>query len=382
VPGSQRPADLGRTLGRAGLIALVWASAVLGRPAAADEWTLQTGIHLDAWSGEGQDGRQILAPFALGFQAPRWGVGLRGAYGNAETDPGGSVTGFVDTTLSGHVRLTVKEIEIRLGLDLDLPTGVSRLKASQVAAFADEDLVALDRFGEGFDVNPTVLAYRGFGGAGVGVGVGYLRTGEYDPTRDTPGDDLDPGDEITVAVLGDAYVGDVIRVIGRASYTAFTTDRQGGRQTFRQGDELDFRVSVEWRPEPWFAELTLRDLVRFKAERPDAGGGLGTEPRNSSGNDFRAALTAGYILTDAWTLQGTAAVRHVSANDYPSADPLHDGGRTKVAVGPAVVWSPTRTFAVDAGVAYFVLDARRSPIFPRGGTFHGVHAALQVTYRF
>jgi hypothetical protein len=369
-------------LSRAAGLALALVCVAVGRPAGADEWTLQTGAHLDVWSGDDQDGHQVLAPFSLAFDTPNWGASLRGAYGNSETDPGGSVTGFVDTTLSGYYRLAVRGTEIRFGLDLDLPTGVSRLKPGQAAAFADEDLVALDRFGEGFDVNPTIVAYRSFGAVGLGVGLGYLLTGEYDPTRDTPDDDLDLGDELTVAVLGDAYLGDVIRVLGRASYTAFGADRTDGRKTFQQGDELDFRVSAAWRPEPWFVEVVVRDIVRFKAERPDGTGALATEPSNSNGNDLRGSVTVGYILTDAWTVTGTVAVRHVFANDYPSDDGLYDGGRTKVAVGPAVTWSPTRTFAIDASVAYFVLDAERSPVFPRAGTFHGVHAALLVTYRF
>ncbi len=372
---------------RVGLAALALVLAGTGgRPAAADEWTLQTGVHLDAYDGPGQRGYQLLAPFGLAFDTPRWGASLRGAFGTSERDPGegprGAVTGFVDTTLSGYLRLVVAGVEVRGALDLDLPTGQSRLSRRQAAAFADEDLNALDRFGEGLDVNPSVLAYRSFGAFGLGIAVGYLLTGEFDPTRETPADDLDPGDELTVAVLGDTDLADVLHLLVRASYTTFGADRRGGRRVFREGDEIDVRAVLTWRPEPWFAELTVRDIVRLKAERPDAAGRLRTEPHRSSGNDLRASVSVGYILADTVTVQGTAAVRYLAENGYPPADPLHDGGRVKIALGPAVTWSPTRTFAVDAGVAYFVLDAERSPAFPRPGTFHGVHADLRITYRF
>lgn len=375
----------GRWLSRVGILGL--GVAVVGVPwAAADEWTLRTGVHVDAWSGSGQSGHEILAPFSLAFDTPDWGVSFRGAYGNAERNPGdapeGSITGFTDTTLSGYYRLTIAQTDIQAGLDLGLPTGVSRLKARQLPALQDRDLVALDRFGKGFDINPTIVAYRNFGAVGVGLGLGYLKTGEYDQTADTPNDDFDPGDELTVVALGDAYVADVVRVLARASYTYFTADERGGVKAFREGDELDFRVTAEWRPEPWYATVTLRDVVRFKAERPDAAGRFTTEPRNSNGNDLQAAVTVGYILTDAWTVEGSAAVRHVAANDYPVGDPLRDGGRTKVAFGPSVAWSPTRTFSIAAGVAYFILEAKQSPLFPRDSTFRGVHADVRVTYRF
>lgn len=372
---------------RAGLAVLTLALAGAGaRPAGADEWTLQTGIHVDAYDGPGQSGHQLLAPFGLAFDTPRWGASLRGAFGNSERDPGGAprgaVTGLVDTTLSGYLRLAAAGVEWLGALDLDLPTGKSRLSRRQAAAFTDEDLNALDRFGEGLDVNPSVVAYRSFGAFGLGIGVGYLLTGEFDPTRDTPADDLDPGDELTVAVLGDTDLADVLHVLLRASYTTFGADRRGGRRVFREGDEIDVRAVLTWRPEPWFAELTVRDVVRLKAERPDGAGRLRAEPHRSAGNDLRVAASLGYILADTLTVQGTAAVRYVAANGYPAADPLHDGGRVKVALGPAVTWSPTRTVAVDAGVAYFVLDVERSPTFPRPGTFHGVHADFRITYRF
>lgn len=362
-------------------------SVMGGAPAAAQEWTVRTGVHVDAWSGVGQNGHEVLAPFTLAFDTPNWGASLRTAFGNAEHSLGGdtpraSMTGLTDTTLSGYYRLSTGRWEIQAGLDMDLPTGVSRLRTRDLPAIQDEDLVALDRFGEGFDLNPTIIVYYNFGSIGIGAGLGYLRTGEYDPTKDIPADDFDPGDELTAALLGDFYVAQIVRVSARASYTYFTADRRGGVKVFREGDEVDLRASAEWRPEPWYVVVTVRDIIRMKAERIDTSGRLQTEPRNSNGNDFRGGVTVGYILNDTWTIEGSAAVRHVSANDYPTGDALRDGGRTKYAFGPAVTWSPTRTFSVAGGFAFFILDVEQSPVFPRAGTIHGVHADLRVTFRF
>jgi hypothetical protein len=373
---------------RATALRLVVSAALLlgaAAGAAADEWTVRTGIHLDLWDGAGQSGHQVLAPYALSFDTPSWGASIRGAYGVSDRDPIGggadSITGFTDTTLSGYYRFVAAETEFRLGLDLDLPTGKSRLSVRQVLSVQDEDLVALERFGEGFDVNPNLRIYRNFGVFGLGLGVGYLITGKYDPTE-APNDDLDPGNELTIALLGDVYATDTIRVIGRASYTYFSADERRGSDVFREGDEIDLLVTAEWRPEPWWVAVTLRDIVRFKAERADAAGRLVTESRNSHGNDIRGGVTVGYIFNDVWTAQGAVDVRHVLANDYPTGDPLRDGGRTKVAVGPTVTFTPHRRFAVEAGFRYFIMDVEASPFFPRSGTINGIHADLRLTYRF
>ena len=367
--------------------ALALATAGAAASAAADEWTARTGVHLDAWSGAGQDGHQVLAPLSLFLDTPLWGIGIRGAVGTSERDPGagrpsGEFTGLTDTTLSGYYRLIVADVEIRFGLNLDLPTGVARLKTRDLAAIQDEDLALLERFGEGFDVNPTVSAYRNFGRFGIGAGVGYLRTGEYDTTKDVPNDDIDPGDELTVTALADFFLADALRLVTSASYTTFGSDELGGREIFREGYEIDLRASLEWRPEPWWVVVSVRDIVRLKAERLDAAGRLRTEPRNSRGNDLRGSVIVGYIFDDVWTVEGVVEVKHVLANDYPETDPLFDGGRTKVAVGPTLVWTPHRRFGIETGIRYFFMDVDRSPFFPRAGTINGVHADLRITYRF
>jgi hypothetical protein len=162
----------------------------------------------------------------------------------------------------------------------------------------------------------------------------------------------------------------------------FSEDELGGRETFKEGDELDFRLSLEWRPEPWWIVVSVRDIVRFKADRLDASGQLRTEPFNSRGNDIRGSVVVGYIIDDAWTVMGAVEFKHVFANDYPSNNVLYDGGRTKVAIGPTVNWLPHRRFGIEGGFRYFFMDVERSPFFPQAGTIHGVHADLRVMYRF
>jgi hypothetical protein len=394
VKGAAVDRQAGRRTGRGrhiiGVLLLSGAAWLLATPAAADQWTLRSGAHLDAWSANQSSGQgtgyEVLVPLGIFYDTPTWGLSARGSVGSSKHDldnaPSASMTGFTDTTVSGYYRGRVSGTEIRFGLDLDLPTGVSSLKTRDLPAVQDEDLVALQRFGEGFDVNPTIIVYRSFGEWGLGGGVGYLWTGEYDPTEDIANDDFDPGDELTVSLLGDVFLGDVWRLVGRAAYTHYTEDERGGVNIFHEGDQIDVGASLEWRPEPWWAVVTLRDIYRFTAERLNPGGLLIDELQNSRGNEIRGTVTVGYIIDDIWTVRGVADVRYVAANDYASSDPLYDGGRFKFAIGPGVTWTWSRTLAVDASVRYFYLDAERSPIFPAGATINGVHADLRVTYRF
>lgn len=375
------------------VVAVLGAAATLALgtgPAAADQWTARTGVHVDAWSADSSSGQgsgsQVLVPLGIWYDTPRWGASARGSFGTANHDLDGvstdSITGLTDSTVSGYYRLRAGETEIRLGLDMDLPTGVSRLKTRQIPAVMDEDLVALQRFGEGFDINPTVIVYRSFGQWGLGGGIGYLWTGEYDPTKDIPSDDFNPGDELSASVVADVFLGDVWRLLGRIAYTYYSRDERGGVETYREGDELDLGATLEWRPEPWWASVTLRDIYKFKAERLNAAGQLADEAENSFGNEVRGNITVGYILDEMWSVRGMVDVRYVAANDYASSDPLYDGGRFKVAIGPGVTWSLGRTLAVDGSVRYFYLDSERSPLFSKGATINGVHADVRLSYRF
>ncbi len=382
-----------RDLGLAGLTALAITLLPVGpmaRSAGADEWTFRTGGRIDYYSADkasGQgNGRQILLPYGLWYDTPSWGLSARGTYGNSQHQldgqPDASITGFADTTVGGYYRFKAGGTEIRIGLDMDLPTGVSALKNDQLAAIQDQDLAAIQRFGEGFDINPTITAYHAFSGWGLGGGVGYLKTGKYDPTSQIPNDDFDPGDQFTAAVLGDMVVADMVRLVGRFAYTYFTTDEQGGVKTFQQGQELDFTLSAEYRPEPWWVSATIREIYRFKAERLNQAGLLNSELQNNYGNELRGNVTVGYVLDDMWTFGGVVDIRYVAENDYPSGDPLHDGGRFKIAAGPFATWTLDRRFQVDGSVRYFYLDARSSPLYPVGATFNGVTADIRLTYRF
>ena len=146
----------------AGNLLIGGAAGLVATPAAADQWTLTSGIHLDAWSANGSSGQgngyELLIPVGIFYDTPNWGLGARGSAGTSQHDldaaASASMSGFTDTTVSGYYRLRAGGADIRFGLDMDLPTGVSSLKTRDLPAVQDEDLVALQRFGRASTSTP------------------------------------------------------------------------------------------------------------------------------------------------------------------------------------------------------------------------------------
>ena len=71
--------------------------------------------------------------------------------------------------------------------------------------------------------------------------------------------------------------------------------------------------------------------------------------------EIRGVAAVGYIIDDIWTVRGTLDVRYVTANDYATSDPLYDGGRFKIAVGPGMTWTYSRTLGIDASVRAMIV---------------------------
>ena len=277
------------------------------------------------------------------------------------------MTGFTDTTVSGYYRLRpLGRHDIRFGLDMDLPTGVSRLKTRDLPAIQDEDLVALQRFGEGFDVNPTVIVYHNFGDWGLGGGIGYLWTGEYDPTEDIPNDDFDPGDELSASFLGDVFLGDVWRLIGRATLHALHHGRAGRRRGLPAGRRDRHRRQPGVAPGAVVGRRVPAGHLPLQVRPPQRGRPGRRGVREQLGNEIRGGRDGRVHHRRRLDGPGDDGRPYVAANDYPSSDPLYDGGRFKIAVGPGVTWTLSRTFALDASVRVVLSRRGAQPDLPRG----------------
>ena len=375
----------------AGLLLVGGAAGLVAAPAAADQWTLTSGIHLDAWSANGSSGQgngyELLIPVGIFYDTPNWGLGARGSVGTSQHDldaaPSASMSGFTDTTVSGYYRLRPGGADIRFGLDMDLPTGVSSLKTRDLPAVQDEDLVALQRFGEGFDVNPTVIVYKNFGDWGIGGGIGYLWTGEYDPTEDIPERRFQPRRRA-----------DGQRARGRLPGRRVAPRRPRGIHSLQRGRAGRGRgVPGGWRAghgrQPGVAPGALVGHRVGARHLPLQGGApqRGRPARRGAPEQQRERdpRSRDGRLHHRRRLDGAGHARRAVRDGErlrDVSDPLYDGGRFKIAVGPGITWTSAGRSRLDASVRWFYLDAERSPTFPSGAKINGVHADMRVTYRF
>ena len=92
-----------------------------------------------------------------------------------------SLSCIIDTKANFSYEIVDKFFaDLIFGLDFNLPTGKTKLNLEQQGLVLDPDLVAISRFGEGFNVNPTITMAKVWNNFAAGIGVGYLWRGEYD----------------------------------------------------------------------------------------------------------------------------------------------------------------------------------------------------------
>ena len=116
------------------------------------EWTVWSGLHLDAWSADDSSGQgtgtRSSFPSGIFYDTPLWGL-VRARQRRDEParprrrPPSASITGFTDTTVSGYYRLRVSGTRRSASASTSTSRPVSRtLKTRDLAAIQDEDLVA------------------------------------------------------------------------------------------------------------------------------------------------------------------------------------------------------------------------------------------------
>ena len=149
------------------------------------EW--QTGFHTDWWtSPNGDVGQQIYFPLISGVRYKDFAarVVAGGAYTSfsQDTKTSSSLGAMLDTKLNLSYEYAQKwPVDVLVALDMNLPTGTTKLSNDEMRLIMDPDLISVTTLGEGFNVNPSVMFSRQWGDQWVtGVGFGYNFRGEYD----------------------------------------------------------------------------------------------------------------------------------------------------------------------------------------------------------
>lgn len=350
---------------------------------AAQEVELQTGFHIDWWTNSDDlSGKQVYAPVMLGVRYDDFAFRvLTGeAYTSAtRTDVfNESLSHWLDTKVNFSYEIAGKlPVDILIGLDFNLPTGKTDLTTGQNALVLDPDLVSITRFGEGFNVNPTIIFSKQWGEKLVtGIGFGYNFRGEYD--FNTLAQDYDPGD--VFSVVPEIRYNFAPEWIARLFLNYTTFDRAEWRNPqltendlYQQGDFYMLGLGLNYQQARWaagatFKAMALRDdetSIWRKDHMDFSDNGLSPE-----GQDYVLELALKYLLTDKVTIKSVLHFEYIDewpldCNRYIYADRFFFiGDREVYSLELGLGLKITDRVEAELGVKGFAIVGAKSSISP------------------
>ncbi|OGP80604.1 MAG: hypothetical protein A2V86_16895 [Deltaproteobacteria bacterium RBG_16_49_23] len=405
----------------------------------AFDMTARTGFIFDWWKDtEDNRGRQFYTPIELEARHGDISLSLLTAYGYTHFDgiaqpvpffaffsnkEDRSLTHFLDTKLNFSYEIVGKlPVDILLGLDFNLPTGKTDLRAKDLAAIMDPDLISINNFGEGFNINPTLSLARELGDWVFGISAGYLWRGKYDFgfTQETPFfaqkiRDYDPGDIFNSNAEVRYYFSPNWqgRLFGNYTWYGKNEWKQRDLSPFftvtskirhQEGELYSLGLGLHHSRKKWDADLAFRGIFREKnklMERNQAGRNLlgsfprfSTEPENSHGKEWVGDFVLRYFLDDKTTFQSHFQVLLIQKNDYSSHPDIFSssvnrfvGRREKYSLG----FGATRKFGkhveAELFVKGFLMHDEEAffpefPFFRSERNYKGFSLGGQLAYRF
>ncbi len=380
-------------------IAVAVALAVVSwRPVAfADEnkpWYVGVSANYGHFSASGveSDGTQTIGYFQLVYDNRKWGAGVTSSFASTSYTVGSASSGFDlsglnDTALTTCYNTNIGKLNLRVGVDLGLPTGQTGLETENLgrSIYEDirEDLLLLNTYGEGLNIAPHFAASIRTGMFTWGLGGRYLNSGEYDPTSDVDGDEFNPGDSYTIVVSSLLKPGETDMVLLTLMRTTFGVDTQGGDDVFRKGDmiSLDVRYTHIW------SDNTMTTLVAVysqqdKNERLSEGDVLKSETGNSNANTKEISIVNQYMYDRRITYTGVAGYKVADANEYGESDSLYDGGRDKIYVEPGLVWRLNKEAYTTFKLRYAIINDKKDGYSSQDATYNVYNIDLGLVYLF
>lgn len=370
---------------------LVISSFAVSSAAGIADIRIEAGLNLDWWEdNKDNHGSQVYAPVTISGELKDFSFSLLAAYAYTTVNESGgrdaSLSYPLDTKLTLSYGIIGKlPVDILLGLDFNLPTGKTDLSKRQLALIMDPDLISINNFGEGFNINPTVTVakeWRNWVGA---MGFGYLWRGSYDFCSDLGITDYQPGEVYNVKAELRYFFSPALFARIFAGHAWYGVDTVEDEDSFQEGDYTELGLGMYYKQgEKWDAGLTMRRIFRDKSRFQGSPGDLVTEAKDSQGDELIVDLAARYLLNQKTALRSALQGRYFMENDYPSTSPFYVGKRQKVSLGVGV----TRALATNTGVSFDVKgfykhdDERNFPEIRSARDFWGYSVSLMLTSRF
>jgi hypothetical protein len=360
--------------------------AGMGNVALAMDLSVQTGLNVNTWDSDTNDrGSQTYVPVTIDAAQGDFSARVLSAFVSTRIDPSdaskNSMTTAIDTKVNVSYAVVEKfPVDILFGLDFNLPTGRTDLDSEERRMLLDPDLVSISRYGEGFNVNPTITMAKQGDRWGAGVGVGYLWRGEYD-FSDTARD-FDPGEIFNITAEGiyaftDAWQG---RLFGELAW--YGADELESRDYYQEGDFILTGVGVDYFQATWEAALSVQGIFRGKSEFPADNMQLATEDRAGYGDEYLADLTVRYLVNPETTLSSRLYYLLVMENDYDETDPSFIDEKKKVSLAVSLLRQFSPQFSARIGLEGYLLDQGRNWYIDEDRSYRGLVADVSLTKAF
>jgi len=347
---------------------------------------MATSVRYDWFTADNDDtGSQFLLPVQLRWHNGNTSMALTTAFVSTEYDPdegeSRSLDGLIDTRASiGYQLIDSLPFDLLFGLDINIPTGQTKLKDDEIALTTSDDLYTVSSFGEGWNINPTLVIVKNWDRFSAGVGLGYAFRGEYDFSTKVL--EYDPGDKLTATAelnydLTEEWLGRLF-----IEYSAYGNDQVEGDDYFKEGDFALLGFSLQYLADGWDAALTARAVSRGKAEIQGIAGKLKAEDEKSIGNEFLVDLFYRYLFGKT-TLKTLLQLQLTNENDYAEAASAYTDKKQKVSLSIGLSRPLTDSLSGEINLKGFMLDEGKKP----GGsnedvTYTGASLAILLSGRF
>ena len=215
------------------------AAAQKGADNFGDGQSLSVSQEYYSWKGNGTHGHQLYT--SLDFTRTNNNVDIGVSTGIVSSHTGlenGSFSGITDTTLSGGYTNHHKVNDVRYGLDVNLPTGQSRIYDNSVVL---DDLAAVTRPGEGWNWTPNLRVTHHINETDSWSAMaGYGFRGSYAYTKDTDGATISPGSLLTLETEY-LHAAEKEQLLATLGYTHAGSTRENGID-YTDGDNLNLGV--------------------------------------------------------------------------------------------------------------------------------------------
>ncbi|WP_319521634.1 hypothetical protein [uncultured Desulfosarcina sp.] len=347
---------------------------------------VQTGLSTNWWDSDSDDrGSQTYMPVTIDGVHGDFYMQVLSAFVTTRIDPSDaskdSLTTAVDTKLNFSYAVVERfPVDVLFGLDFNLPTGKTDLDSEERSLLLDPDLVDISRYGEGFNINPTLTMARQEERWGAGVGIGYLWRGEYD-FSDTA-QNYDPGDVFNITAEGfyvftDTWQG---RVFGEMAF--YGTDEMEDQEYYEEGDFFLAGIGVDYFKGKWEASLSGQGIFRGKCQFQADNLQLATEDRAGYGDEYLADLTVRFAMSPENALSSRLYYLMVLKNDYEEDDPSFIDEKQKVSLKVSFHHQFSEDFSGRIGLEGYLLDEGRNWYHEEDREYRGMIMDIAVSKAF